>query len=92
MLLTYDNGKRYESENLQNPIMRYEFYNIKPKHPQKLVYKILDEIQKRFTYCDSDWQYDLSFRDEEAVETFTTIYHPAHIRDPELIKDIDERR
>ena len=29
MLLTYDTEKRYESEILQNILMRYEFYNTK---------------------------------------------------------------
>ena len=91
MFLTYDNDKRFESENLQNIIMRYEFCNIKSKYPQKLIYKILDENQKRFTYCYSEWKYELPFRDGEGVETFTTIYHPAQIENHELIKDIEER-
>ena len=41
--------KPYESENLQNLIMKYEFYNIKTKNPQKLNNKKLDE-QENLVY------------------------------------------
>ena len=90
MLLTYVNDERYESENLQKIIIRYEFYNIKSQYPQKIFDKTLDENQKQYTYRYRGCKYDLSFRDGECVETFTITYRPAHIKNHETSKDIEE--
>ena len=73
-------------------IMRYEFFEIKSKKPQKLIYRVLDENQKRFAFSYNENKYHSSLRDRKGVETFPTYYHSAHIKNHELIKDIEERR
>ena len=74
-VLNFVSIKRNESQNMQNLIMKYELDNIKSKHLQKLINKVLDEHEERFCCCCSECKYDLSFRDDYGFEMHSSIYY-----------------
>ena len=87
---TFVNNKLNESNNLQNIITKYEFYNIKSKYLQKLINKTLDDHEKRFSYDFSECNYDLSLRDNYGFEMHASIYPASHIKNHSFIREIAE--
>ena len=70
--------------------MRYKFYNIKSKRPQKQINETLDELEKRFAFCYSDCKYDLTFKNRHGFDMYTTFYHRSRNENHEFLREIEE--
>ena len=84
--------QRYETENLQNIILRGFFYNIRFMYPEKLIRTILLKHQKKFVRYAAECEYEIVLKNKNnnnILENNCIIYLPPQIKNHRKIRELE---
>ena len=71
--------QRNEHESLQNIIIKFVRYTIKPLYPEEKILSMVEDYVKKFVPFSGECEYQFDFRnkDKEKAWVVATIYHPS---------------